>query len=155
MSDGEQIGFDLGVEVAGQSVIPPGPPEWVRWYRQMDEQLAVFTTETIPDLPQPFWSDSAMDRVETVFVDFLPNEDSVTDPANYGIADQFIRWVGECFVRRYGWQWCYVPDGGGLYPNFGPALRGFDEDPDPLYIVSLVKAATHDDFGEIRDRFAD
>ncbi|WP_433714144.1 hypothetical protein ACQP2U_08395 [Nocardia sp. CA-084685] len=158
MGSGDQIGMDFDdVDLTPvETPAPPGPPEWVRWFRQMDARLTTFTTETIPGLPQPIWSEPAMDRIEAVFFDFLPDEASVTDPANADIADQFVRWTGECFVRASGWQWCTVPDArarGGLYRDFGPAVRGYDDDPDPLFIVPLLKAATHNDFGEIRYRF--
>ncbi len=99
--------------------IPPGPPEWVEWFRQMNSQLRKFATETIPDLPQPIWSADAIERVAEVFDRIFPDLESIEDPANADVVDQFIRWFGECAVHYHGDEWCYT--------SYGPALRSDDD----------------------------
>ncbi|WP_063043111.1 hypothetical protein [Nocardia pseudovaccinii] len=153
MGSGDQIGMDFGefdlTQVKTQT--PPGPPEWVRWFRQMDAQLEKFATETVPGLPEPIWSDAAIDRVAAVFGEFFPYEDSVTDPEKADIADQFVRWIGECYVHRRGMQWYNHPHAsGGRYQGFGPAVREPGNDAETTFVVEILEWAAHDDLTYVR-----
>ncbi|WP_067665808.1 DUF6968 family protein [Nocardia miyunensis] len=114
----DQLSLDLGdIDMTPvDNPAPPGPAEWRRWYRQMDTQLDRFSTETIPELPQPIWSTDAIERVAAVFDDMFPDTDSVSDPSNADRVDQFIRWFGECSIHYHpGSRWWYSP--------YGPTLR--------------------------------
>lgn len=46
---------------------------------------------------------------------------------NRELADGFVRFLGECYVRRGGMTWTNRPEWGPpLYADFGPAVQGDD-----------------------------
>ncbi|MGF6888567.1 hypothetical protein ABIA39_007912 [Nocardia sp. GAS34] len=146
----EQLSLDLGeIDLTPvDNPEPPGPVEWRHWYRHMDTQLDKFSTETIPELPQPIWSTDAIERVAAVFDDMFPDTDSVSDPANADRVDQFIRWFGECSIH-------YRPGSHGWYSPDGPALRtGEDNDEQDLTTVQFwVDYAAEYGFDHVRFLF--
>ncbi|MFE9575334.1 hypothetical protein ACFYO1_03025 [Nocardia sp. NPDC006044] len=149
MSDDPQMMIDLGdVDLTPiHRQVPPGPPEWVRWFSQMDAQLAKFATETIPALPQPIWSDEAIERVAEVFDGLFPDIETVDDPANAEIVDQFIRWLGECYTHYSDETWWYSTYGPALYDPDEPNKDG------PTTVRFWLLYAAEYGFAYIRDHF--
>lgn len=150
MSNDEQMMIDLGqldlTPVTRRT--PPGPADWIRWFAQMDAQLRRFATETIPDLPHPIWSTEAIDRVGEVFDRIFPDKETVADPANADLVDQFLRWIGECYTHYTDDEWCYS--------TYGPAIYNAADDPKgegPTAVRFWLNYAAEYGFDYIRSHF--
>ncbi|MEU4340149.1 hypothetical protein AB0H00_02590 [Nocardia sp. NPDC023852] len=121
--DDEQIGFEIEFDDKTQAFL-----DWVASDR-METRVREFLTKTAPDMPddsewwKPPLSTQIMEAAKALFCDlagFLASE-------NYEFADGFVRFLGECYVRRGGMTWTNRPEWGPpLYANFGPAVDGDD-----------------------------
>ncbi|WP_216895640.1 hypothetical protein [Nocardia alni] len=127
-------------------------PAWGAWLDDMDTRLTHFATVTIPGLPEPFWGDPAIERICAVFPVFFPTEDTATDPARFETIDVFVRWIGECYIRRIeGFVWFSHPHAArGIYSGFGPALRHPGRDEDTMFVLEILEWAATESLGRVR-----
>ncbi|WP_280383380.1 hypothetical protein [Nocardia wallacei] len=147
--DDDNTELTIDDEVA-QMEADESQPEWQEWLDGIRSRMSTFLTATVPGMPQPWWSNDALHHIEDVFARFFPDEDSLSNPDKFGIADQFVTYIGECFVRRAGGIWMNLPgEGQPLYESFGPGVFfGYSKD-DINCVESLASAAESRDFGEV------
>ncbi|WP_067478117.1 hypothetical protein [Nocardia amamiensis] len=120
--DDEQIGFDIEFDDKTQSFL-----DWVAPER-MESEVRAFLTETIPgiaDYTDAWWMSPLTMRILEATEEFFGDRDGFLAPENRDAADQFIRFYGECFVRRAGMSWTNRPEWSGapLYNDFSPAVH--------------------------------
>jgi len=99
-------------------------PKWLAWLARMDEQIARFLSETVPDMPENPWSADGLRRAEQSALEHFPASEFVILPENRDIADQFHRFVGEVFRRNLDGHWMNVPsyDDRQKTRGFGPVI---------------------------------
>ncbi|WP_040840043.1 hypothetical protein [Nocardia brevicatena] len=130
--------MDQGIDTAAQD-----DPEWVVWSSPQRIQAAVdkLFGETLPRIPadwkvhtgsaepigpMPMGIDRYSDEMALHWIDdafdyFFPGEDSVFEPDNAEIVDQFVCYIGEYFVRHCDGRWINDPEAGVLH-DFGPTI---------------------------------
>ncbi|MGK8500900.1 hypothetical protein [Nocardia asiatica] len=118
--DDDQIGFDIEFDDKTQAFL-----DWVAPER-MESKVREFLAATVPDMADdaawwmPPLSTRIMEAAKQLF-----GESGLTATRNRELADGFIRFLGECYVRRGGLQWTNRPEWGPpLYTDFGPAVQG-------------------------------
>ncbi|MEU0504392.1 hypothetical protein [Nocardia sp. NPDC005998] len=136
MGSDDQIGFDIEFDEKTQA--------WLDWVapERMESRVQEFLTRTVPDMAsdstwwKPPMSTRIMEAAKELFVDrvgFFAAE-------NRKSADQFIRFLGECYVRRAGYGWMNIPEWGPpLYDDFGPSVRLGDDRISDVSMVSIAK----------------
>ncbi|MEV6325960.1 hypothetical protein AB0M45_33055 [Nocardia sp. NPDC051787] len=120
--DEEQIGFDIEFDDKTQAFL-----DWVAPER-MELEVRAFLARTVPDVSYElaWWKPPLSTRIMEVAKDLF-GEAGLVAPENRELADGFIRFLGECYVRRGGLQWTNRPEWGSpLFTDFGPAVRGDD-----------------------------
>ncbi|WP_067682742.1 hypothetical protein [Nocardia miyunensis] len=125
-------------------------PKWLDWVNpeRMESQLAKFLTETIPDMPDDPWSAEGLDRAEREILNRFATMDDAESSENRDLADQFTRYIGEVFCRKFEGRWHNVRGtGGARYPEFGPAV---DREWSEMYldVANLVTATVHRHWGD-------
>ncbi|CAM4097479.1 hypothetical protein NONI108955_08795 [Nocardia ninae] len=118
----DQMGFDIEFDDKTQAFL-----EWVAPER-MEAQIRAFLIETIPgtaDYVDEWWQPPLTVRVLEATKQFFGGRDGFLEPENRDAADQFIRFYGECFVRRGGMAWTNRPEWSSapLYVDFSPAVH--------------------------------
>ncbi|WP_454194800.1 hypothetical protein [Nocardia sp. Marseille-Q1738] len=118
--DDEQIGFDIEFDDKTQAFLDWVAPE------HMESGVRAFLAEMVPDVSyelawwKPPLSTRIMEAAKGRF-----GEAGLTGAENRELADGFVRFLGECYVRRGGLHWTNRPEWGPpLYSDFGPAVRG-------------------------------
>ncbi|MEV6340276.1 hypothetical protein AB0M12_36810 [Nocardia vinacea] len=150
MGNGEQIGFDIEFDEKTQA--------WLDWVapERIESQVNTFVAETlglteIGDGPHSWWNAPLRGRVEKAVRDVFPDLDALTSPENQNIADQFVCFLGDIFIRRTGMVWVNDPERGSLlYSDFGPCVV-FDGD--PVSVVSMARMAESAAMGESDHQF--
>ncbi|RJO75090.1 hypothetical protein D5S18_17075 [Nocardia panacis] len=99
MSD-EQIGFDIDVE---QTV-------WGKWVdpaRRAAQVRRFLDRIGLSALPPKVWEFESPEasRIGGVIADLFPDTETAVAPENSDVADQFVCFVGECFIRYAGARW--------------------------------------------------
>lgn len=118
--DDEQIGFDMEFDDKTQAFL-----DWVAPER-MESGVRRFLEATIPDIAEDaaWWKPPLSTRIMEAAKQLF-GEAGLTAPQNRELADGFVRFLGECYVRRGGLQWTNRPEWGPpLYTDFGPAVQG-------------------------------
>ncbi|MGK8520379.1 hypothetical protein ACRS6B_01880 [Nocardia asteroides] len=120
--DDDQIGFDIEFDDRTQAFL-----DWVAPDR-MESRVRAFLATTVPNMNDdaPWWkpplSTQVMEAAKELF-----GESGLIATENRELADGFIRFLGECYVRRGGLQWTNRPEWGPpLYNEFGPSVQGDD-----------------------------
>ncbi|KZM70744.1 hypothetical protein [Nocardia terpenica] len=123
MSD-DQLGFDIEYDEKTQA--------WLDWVApdHMESRVRAFLAEAAPEVDadslwwKPPQSTQAMEAAHKLFGDWA----GFIAPENRELADGFIRFLGECYVRRTGMTWTNRPEWGApLYVDFGPAVQYGDD----------------------------
>ncbi|MBB5916816.1 hypothetical protein BJY24_005728 [Nocardia transvalensis] len=145
----EQIGFDIDFDEKTQAFLDWVAPEL------MESRVRAFLTDTVPGIAaysDEWWNGPLTERILHAALELFGNRDSFLSPENTDAADQFVRFYGECFVRRAGMAWTNRPEWSGapLYTDFSPAVH----DGDGGNVHSLV-AVTDYLFGSDGPRMAD
>jgi hypothetical protein len=119
--DDEQIGFDIEFDDKTQAFL-----DWVAPER-MESGVSAFLATAVSDMSddsqwwKPPLSTNILEAAKRLFGDW----DGFVAPENRELADGFIRFLGECYIRRHGditWS-NSAKDGAPLYPDFGPAVQ--------------------------------
>ncbi|NKY36730.1 hypothetical protein HGA13_27200 [Nocardia speluncae] len=119
-----QLGFDIDFDDKTQA--------WLDWVapERMELGIRAFLAEVAPDVtPDSLWwkpplSTKVLEAAEKLFGDWA----GFVAPENWYVADGFVRFLGECYVRRSGMTWANRPEWGVLlYSDFGPAVRYGDD----------------------------
>ncbi|MFD4406316.1 hypothetical protein ACFWPH_26505 [Nocardia sp. NPDC058499] len=115
-----QLGFDIDFDDETQA--------WLDWVapERMELGIRAFLAEVAPDVPpdslwwKPPVSTKVLEAAERLFGDW----EGFVALENRYVADGFVRFLGECYVRRAGMTWANRPEWGDLlYADFGPAVR--------------------------------
>ncbi|MEV2222659.1 hypothetical protein AB0E01_22605 [Nocardia vinacea] len=102
MGNDEQLSMDLGV--------PVEQTEWSKWVdpgrraAQVRKFLERIGLSDLPAKPWEFESPEAA-RIGGIIAELFPDIETATAPENADIADQYICFVGECFIRYARAQW--------------------------------------------------
>lgn len=149
-------------------------PAWVAWARpqRIAAEIDRLFTETLPRVPiggTKGWTTPAglavppmprADRysdemklywITDVFDYFFPDEDSIYEPEQAEVADQFVCYIGEYFVQHCGGRWVNDPTVGGPLYEFGPAIA-YDWTGSTDFPVDLLFTAVEEhDFSHVTD----
>ncbi|MER7453191.1 hypothetical protein ABTW96_23190 [Nocardia beijingensis] len=119
--DDDQMGFDIEFDAATEAYL-----DWVAPER-MESGVRAFLAATVPDMAddaawwKPPLSTQVMEAAKELFGDW----DGFIAPENRELADGFVRFLGECYIRRHGdITWTNSGKSNSpLYPDFGPAVK--------------------------------
>lgn len=145
MSDAGQMGFDIEFDDKTQAYLDWVAPE------QMEAQVRSFLTETVPGVAgydDTWWKSPLTKQILEAAKNLFGERSGLLSPDNRDAADQFIRFYGECFIRRASMTWGNYPEWSGapLYMDFSPAVHdGTGEDVRSL--VSMTDYLFLDDDG--------
>ncbi|MGK8520372.1 hypothetical protein ACRS6B_01845 [Nocardia asteroides] len=120
--DDDQMGFEMEFDDKTKAFL-----DWVAPER-MESKVREFLTVTVPDMADdaPWWMPPLSTRIMEAAKQLF-GESGLTATRNRELADGFVRFLGECYVRRGGLQWTNRPEWGQpLYSDFGPSVRGDD-----------------------------
>lgn len=132
LSDGDQYGLDLGVEVERTAW-----GEWVDPARRLAAARRFMRLAEIEDLPESPWAPDSSEarRLNPIVEQLFPDLETAMGPENAEMTDAFICFVGECFIAYAGGQWIDYEWPGrecSFYDAINPALRLDTEDEDEL-----------------------
>ncbi|MFE7796906.1 hypothetical protein [Nocardia sp. NPDC057440] len=121
--DDEQIGFEIEFDDKTQAFL-----DWVAPER-MESKIRKFLSDTVPgiaDYGDTWWNPPLTIRILEASKELFGDREGFLAPENRDAADQFIRFYGECFVRRAGMHWTNRPERSSapLYVDFSPAVHG-------------------------------
>lgn len=142
MSD-EQIGFDIEFDDKTQAFL-----EWVK-PENMESGIRKFFGETLGGVADydsdAWWKQPTSGRVMNAAKERFGDRAGFFSEENREVADQFIRFLGECYVRRAAMEWTNRPDWSGpLYPDFGPGVKHGD---DVRRVALIAEDLVDDKFG--------
>ncbi|WP_280275969.1 hypothetical protein [Nocardia wallacei] len=124
MSD-EQMGFDIEFDDATQAFLGWVAPD------RMESQIRKFLAETVPgvaDYAESWWNAPLTVPILEASKEYFGDSHGLRADENRDAADQFIRFYGECFIRRVGMTWTNRPQwtSAPLYTDFSPAVQHGD-----------------------------
>ncbi|WP_406273690.1 hypothetical protein OH799_35315 [Nocardia sp. NBC_00881] len=120
--DDEQIGFDIEFDDKTQAFL-----DWVAPER-MESRIRKFLSSTVPGIAgysDAWWTSPLTMRILEAVKELFGDRKGFLSPENRDAADQFVRFYGECFVRRAGMEWTNRLEWSGspLYTDFSPAVH--------------------------------
>ncbi|WP_405181539.1 hypothetical protein OG225_10695 [Nocardia sp. NBC_01377] len=132
--------LDLGFEVEQTA--------WGKWVDpdRHAAQVQKFMEHTgLQQLPlQPWPEDSPeVKRLDPVIAELFPDLATAMAPENADIADAFICFMGECFIRYAGAEWIEFEWFGrekSFYDHVNPALRFDTDDEDEETVWGLMRS---------------
>ena len=154
MSDAEQIGFDIDFDEHTQAWL-----EWVAPEHQAQQAHRFAEYVGLSGIPSEPWPDGApeIEQLAEVIARLFPDMETAMSRDCVEAADQFICFLGECFIAHAGAQWfeyTYFGREYSFYEEINPALRyGIDEDSDTAW--GLVQSAVDDGFPVVAEQLRD
>ena len=138
MSNEEQMIMDLGV--------PVERTEWGKWVNpgRREAQLRKFMNYAgISRIPSEPWPEDSAEvrRLNPIVAELFPDMETAMAPENAEIADAFICFVGECFIRFAGAKWVdfeWFGRDNSFYDHVNPALRCDTHDEDEFTAWGLM-----------------
>ncbi|GAB2684098.1 hypothetical protein [Nocardia thraciensis] len=143
MSD-DQIGFDIEFDDKTQAFLEWAAPE------RMESQVRTFLAETVPGIADystdTWWKRPLLISLLEAAKDLFGDQDGLHAPENRDRADQFIRFLGECCIRRNpGMTWTSRPASDWpLYSDFTPSVH-YAETGDGTSLKSMARWLFDDD----------
>ncbi|WP_280457801.1 SAM-dependent methyltransferase [Nocardia carnea] len=125
--------------------VPTGPAGWKS-----------YAGNAVPPMPQVdrYSDDMTLQWLADVFEYFLPEADTVID--NPDLADQWVCYIGEYFVRHCGGKWINAPRiADGMLYKFGPAIAYDWTDALDMPVDVLYSAVEEQDFTVVNDQWYD
>lgn len=128
--------MDLGVERT----------EWGKWVapERREAQTQKFMDHAgIREIPSEPWPEDSAEvkRLDPIVAELFPDMTTAMTPENVDMADAFICFMGECYIRFVGarWiEWEWVDGEDTLYHNVNPALECDTEDEDEISAWALM-----------------
>ncbi|WP_433712233.1 hypothetical protein ACQP2U_39360 [Nocardia sp. CA-084685] len=123
MGNDDQIGFDIEFDDKTQAFLDWVAPE------DMESKISRFLTETIPDVADystdTWWKPPLLTRILEAAKELFGDPDGFIAPENRDRADQFVRFLGECCIRRNpGMTWTNKSASNwSLYTDFTPSVH--------------------------------
>ncbi|MET8799730.1 hypothetical protein ABZV91_25460 [Nocardia sp. NPDC004568] len=144
MDNDDQIGFALDFDDKTRA--------WLDWVapEHMQTRIQTFLAVAVPDLPPDaeWWQKPHSTRIMKAAIPLFGDWAGFTAPQNRDLADGYIRFQGECYVRRAGYGWMNVPEWGPpLYTDIGPSVRCGDDRLSDISMVSIAKHLFREDSG--------
>ncbi|MBF6355263.1 hypothetical protein IU449_12035 [Nocardia higoensis] len=132
MSNDDQLIMDLGV--------PVERTEWGKWVDpdRREAQVRKFLEHAgISEIPSEPWPEDSAEvrRLNPIVADLFPDMATAMAPENADMADAFICFIGECFIRFAGATWIEYEWFGrehSFYDHVNPALRFDTADEDEI-----------------------
>ncbi|MFF0489347.1 hypothetical protein ACFYTQ_10035 [Nocardia sp. NPDC004068] len=123
-------------------------PKWLAWVAPelMETKLRKFFTDTVPDMPDDPWTAEGLDHAERAALVLFPTVQSTRLTAHKDAADQFHRFIGEVFRRRFEGKWYNSPewDDSANSHGFGPVIEDQFSDmfvtPVPMLTMAIHRA---------------
>ncbi|MEU6828849.1 hypothetical protein ABZ894_09375 [Nocardia beijingensis] len=143
MGNDEQLTMDLGV--------PVEQTEWGKWVdpdRRSVQVQKFMDYAGIREIPSEPWPEGSaeLERLDSVIAELFPDLATAMAPENADIADAFICFLGELFIRFAGAHWEdyeWFGRENSFYDHINPMLEyGFDTDGDTAY--GLMKLMIED-----------
>ncbi|GAA5081612.1 hypothetical protein [Nocardia iowensis] len=138
MGDDEQLSMDLGVEQTAWG-------KWVDPERRKRQAQKFMDRAGIREIPAEPWpeGDPELGKIDAAVADLFPDMATAMTPGNADIADAFICFLGECFIRFAGAHWEdyeWFGRENSFYDDVNPMLEyGFDTEGDTAYgLMSLM-----------------
>lgn len=145
----EQLGLDLGV--------PVEQTEWGKWIdpdrraAQVRKFLDHAGLQRIPSKPWPKGSPDVK-RLDTIVAELFPDMTTAMAAENAHMADAFICFLGECYIKFAAAQWYDFEWRGrehSFYDHVNPALRFGDDFEDGDTAWSFMESVTaHSKWGD-------
>ncbi|WP_328406751.1 hypothetical protein [Nocardia sp. NBC_00403] len=132
--DDEQMTMDLGVPVEQTA--------WGKWIdpdRRKAQVQKFMDHAGISRFPSEPWPEGSVEvkRLDSIVVELFPDMTTAMAPENADMADAFICFLGECFIRFAGAHWEDYEWFGrdhSFYDHVNPLLEyGFDAEGDTAY----------------------
>ncbi|MEU2176342.1 hypothetical protein ABZ552_19125 [Nocardia sp. NPDC019219] len=130
MGNDEQLTMDLGV--------PVEQTEWGKWVdpeRRKAQAQKFMDYAGIREIPSEPWPEDSAEvkRLNPIVADLFPDMATAMAPENADMADAFICFIGECYIKFAGarWiEWESSDDECTFYDSLNPALEcdTYDED---------------------------
>ncbi|BCK57216.1 hypothetical protein [Nocardia wallacei] len=135
MSD-EQLGFDIEFDAKTQAFL-----DWVA-SDHMESQVRKFLTETVPGIAgysEAWWNSPLTVAILQASKEYFGDSHGLRAAENRDAADQFIRFYGECFIRRAGMAWTNRPQWSSapLYTDFSPAVQ-YGDGEEVMSVLSMT-----------------
>lgn len=116
------MGFDIEFDSATEAYLA-----WVTQER-MESAVRQLLSETLPgiaDYVDAWWNPPLLTRILEAAREHFGDREQFISIENRSAADQFIRFLGECCIRRHvGMVWTNSPGSGApVYSDFGPAVH--------------------------------
>ncbi|MGK8491486.1 hypothetical protein [Nocardia asiatica] len=140
--DDDQIGFDMEFDDKTQAFLDWVDPE------RMESGVRAFLAATVPEMEEDakWWKPPLSTQVMEVSARLFGDWSGFVSPENRDLADGFIRFQGECYVRRAGYSWMNIPEWGPpLYTDFGPTVRLGNDTYSDVSMVAIAKRLFKDD----------
>ncbi|WP_280430053.1 hypothetical protein [Nocardia brasiliensis] len=138
MGTDEQLSMDLGVERT-----PWG--KWVDPDRRRKQAQKFMDYAGISEIPSRPWPEGSPEvkRLDPIVAELFPDLATAMTPGKADMADAFICFMGECFIRFAGAEWIEYEWPGEeytFYPDINPALRFDTDDEDETTAWYLMKS---------------
>jgi hypothetical protein len=135
----DQLSMDLGVPVEQTA--------WGKWVdpdRRKAQARKFMEHVGISRIPSKPWPEDAAEvkRLDPIVAELFPDMATAMAPENADIADAFVCFIGECFIRFAGADWVDYEWFGreySLYDHVNPALLCDTHDEDEIVAWRLVK----------------
>lgn len=145
MGKDEQMTMDLGVQVE--------QTEWGKWVdpnRRAAQVRKFLDYAGLRDIPSEPWpeGDPELSKLDTVVAELFPDMATAMRAENADMADAFICFMGELFIRYAGAHWEdyeWFGRENSFYDHVNPMLEyGFDTDGDTAYGLMKLMIDDHD-----------
>ncbi|WP_147404268.1 hypothetical protein [Nocardia panacis] len=139
----EQLGFDIDVEQTAWG-------KWVDPDRRAAQVRKFLDYAQIPRIPTKPWPEDSpeLKQLDTVVERLFPDLATAMAPENADMADAFICFLGECFIKFAGARWEPYEWFGrdkSFYDDVNPMLEyGFDTDGDTAFGLMKVMIDHYD-----------
>ncbi|MEV6321909.1 hypothetical protein AB0M45_12040 [Nocardia sp. NPDC051787] len=138
MGNDEQLIMDLGV--------PVEQTEWGKWVdpaRRKAQARKFLDYAGIREIPSEPWPEDSAEvkRLDPIVAELFPDLATAMAPENADMADAFICFIGECFIRFAGAEWVdfeWFGRENSFYDHVNPALRCETEDEDEFTVWGLI-----------------
>ena len=140
----DQIGFALDFDDKTRA--------WLDWVapEHMDTRIRAFLAVTVPELPADaeWWQQPHSTQIMKAAIPLFGDWAGFTAAENHDLADGYIRFQGECYVRRAGYGWMNVPEWGPpLYTDIGPTVRLGNDHVSDVAMMIMAQRLFRDDDG--------
>lgn len=138
MGNDEQLIIDLGV--------PVEQTEWGKWVdpdRRKAQVRKFMERAGISRFPSEPWPEGSAEvkRLDPIVAELFPDMATAMAPEKADMADAFICFVGECFIRFAGAEWTdfeWFGRENSFYDHVNPSLRCDTEDEDEFTVWGLM-----------------